>query len=355
MSHLHSIKQKRICRWLGPAHQIGQALCYYVLIDGAEFIARSTVIPIPDKDLHSDTTKSLMQQFTTSVEDKIGHFKHAKDFNSSNPTDVYYSTFGDAPDIDDNAEFVNFSDDTELQDIPVADQKDQYFADLDEYIGRSVVIPGRDGSTNVLAIVKGRKRDSAGNPIGTPNDNPILDGRIYQLEFPDGRVEEYALNVIIEALYAQVDDEGFDVGILDEIVGLRTDASIAIPIIDGFDTFNGVQRPKRTTKGWDIQIKWKDGSYNWLPLSSVKESYPIQLSEYANAHKLQHEPAFKWWATKVLRHRDSIIKAVTARCLKGNMQFGVVVPISFDDAKWTLKMAILFGKMPLKNNFKTRA
>jgi hypothetical protein len=38
-------------------------------------------------------------------------------------------------------------------------------------------------------IVKGRKRDADGNPIGKSNDNPLLDTRLYEVEFPDGNID----------------------------------------------------------------------------------------------------------------------------------------------------------------------
>ena len=59
---------------------------------------------------------------------------------------------------------------------------------LDGYINAEVILPDKNGIP-VLTKVKNRKRDSAGNPVGEHNDNPILDTRVYALEFPDGRVE----------------------------------------------------------------------------------------------------------------------------------------------------------------------
>ena len=326
-------KEKKLGRWLGPAHQIGQALCYYILVDNAEFIARSTVIPVPDADLLSDSMKALMASYTSSVEDKIGNYRQPA-FDESKPELIYYHAFGDSPDLDDNADLMEFTPTGELIDAPTApDQNDAYFADLDDYINTHVVVPGRDGATNVLAKIVRRKRDSSGTLIGTPHSNPILDSRIYELEFPDGRVEEYALNSIVESLYAQVDDEGFDTGIMDEIVGHRVDRSIAIPISDGMVRLNNTLKPKRTTKGWDIHIKWKDGSYDWLPLSLVKESYPVALAEYAIGQRIDPEPAFKWWVRKVLKKRDRIITKVQSRVRKGRMKFGVIVPRTLDEAR----------------------
>ena len=326
-------KEKRLGKWLGPAHKIGQALCYYVLIDNAEFIARSSVIPVPDADLLSDEMKTMTTKFTSSVEDKIGNYRQPT-FDVTKPESVYFSAFDDPIDVDDNVDFTEFTPTGELVDAPISrDQNDAYFDDLDDYINTHVVVPGRDGATNVLAKIVRRKRDSSGTLVGTSHSNPILDSRIFELEFPDGRTEEYALNSIVESLYAQVDDEGFDTGIMDEIVGHRVDRTVAIPISDGMVLRNKVLKPVRTTKGWDIQLRWKDGSIDWLPLSVVKESYPVAMAEYAIGQNLALEPAFRWWARHVLRKRDHLISKVQTRVRKGHMKFGVIVPRTLNEAK----------------------
>jgi len=55
------------------------------------------------------------------------------------------------------------------------------------------------------------------------------------------------------------------------------------------------------TKGWKLLVAWKGGSSTWVPLKDLKESHPVQVAEYALANKLLSEPAFAWWAKKVLR------------------------------------------------------
>ncbi len=321
------IKEKRVCRWLGPAHKVGQAMTFYLLTDTAHFIARSTVIPIPDDELHTDVVKTLTSRFMDAVESKIGNYKQPL-YDSSNPNNIYYQAFDDPIDDDDIIELSE-----EFIDFPTADQNEAYFEELDHIIGAQVCLQDRDGSSPVLATVKGRKRDHLGNPVGTPNDNPILDSRVYNLQFPDGRVEEYAMNTIIEALHAQVDDDGYDIGFLNEIIGHRVDPSIAVPPDKGTYTVNGVDRPVRTTLGWDIHVKWKDGSTNWIPLSLLKESSPVLLAEYAVAHELHNLPAFKWWVSHVLRRRDRIIKVVHNRCRKGpRLKYGVEVPNNVEEA-----------------------
>ena len=56
-------------------------------------------------------------------------------------------------------------------------------------------------------------------------------------------------------------------------------------------------------------------------MKDLKESNPIEVSEYAVANKIDHEPAFAWWVPDTLRKRNRIIKAVKQRALKRNYTF----------------------------------
>ena len=48
-------------------------------------------------------------------------------------------------------------------------------------------------------------KDNQGRPIGVASDNPILDTRMYEVEYQEGHTEELAANIIAENLFAQVD------------------------------------------------------------------------------------------------------------------------------------------------------
>ena len=52
------------------------------------------------------------------------------------------------------------------------------------------------------------------------------------MERPKGIFDEYAVNIIIENLIDQIDDQGRDIGILEEIVAFGHDPHVAIPIGD---------------------------------------------------------------------------------------------------------------------------
>jgi hypothetical protein len=87
-----------------------------------------------------------------------------------------------------------------------------------------------------------------------------------------------------------------------------------------------------TTEGWKHCIQWKDGSTSWEPLSSVKESNPVEVAEYAVAQKLETEPAFSLWLPYSLKKRERIVDAVNKRYVLRSHKFGVKLPKSVQDA-----------------------
>ena len=46
-------------------------------------------------------------------------------------------------------------------------------------------------------------------------------------------------------------------------------------------TVNGKSYKQKTTRGWQLCIEWKDKPPSWERLSDMKESYPVEVSEYA--------------------------------------------------------------------------
>ena len=77
----------------------------------------------------------------------------------------------------------------------------------DTYLHMELALP-RDGEEVQFARVVNHMRDKDGLPIGTANDNPILEPRMYEVEFQDGYKASSAANAIAENLFAQIDDEG---------------------------------------------------------------------------------------------------------------------------------------------------
>jgi hypothetical protein len=234
---------------LGPAHEVGQSFCHWILLSNGNYIARSSVIPIPDHELDSDDLKRRTNIFMDCVQERIGNTKEPI-YNNIYPQQIYYDAFDDP--VEDDSSQLPYG--VEAHEAKLEEVDKEYMEALDGYINAQVILPDKDGIP-VLTKVKSRKRDSEGNPVGDQNDNPILDTRVYELEFPDGRVEEYAVNMIAENLFEQADQDGWDSGIIEEFLDIRKDDSIAISKDHGTYFNNaGVERNVVTTKGWEVQV-----------------------------------------------------------------------------------------------------
>jgi hypothetical protein len=101
--------------------------------------------------------------------------------------------------------------------------------------------------------------------------------------------------LIAESLYSQVDNEGNQFLLMDEILDHESDAT-AVTIANMHVEGNAGANPqlKRTTKGWKLLVLWKDGTSTWVPLKDLKESNPVQIAEYAVGNKIASESAFNW-------------------------------------------------------------
>jgi hypothetical protein len=174
----------------------------------------------------------------------------------------------------------------------------------DSLISAEVISP--QGDVLVPAIVTSRKRDSNGNPIGTHDNNPLLDTRVYEVTFPDGHIDAYAANIIAQNIYSKVDQEGNRYRLLDEIINHHKD-ELATPIGDKWIKHGSNKTLQKNTIGWKLQVKWKDGSTSWEPLCNLKQSNPIEVAEYAEANRIDNEVVFALWVPFTLRYHRRIM------------------------------------------------
>ncbi len=293
-------------RWLGPALDIGPAMTCKILKQNGQVINTSTYRPLTQTELVDETAE--MKAFDDAIKKKLGEPMTEKTLSEVDPDAVTpdYSLYEDEVDP-----VIPHAPDTTPE-------------EFDNYVGAEVRLP-QQGELRV-GRVKKRARSETGDVMGTKNDNPILDTRVYEVEFPDGEVSELAANVIAENLYAQCDAEGNTVLLLDAIVDHKVNEKVAISRENGFTVLNGRRHQKKSTAGWKLCARWKDGSTSWETLADLKESFPIQVAEYAVTRGVEKEPAFSWWVPHFLKKRDRIISAVNQRYHKRTHKFGFEIP-----------------------------
>ena len=100
-------------------------------------------------------------------------------------------------------------------------------------------------------------------------------------------------------MYAQCDVEGKQFRLMEAIMDHKM-TDDAVQKEDMYFMLRGRQHMKCTTKGWILCVQWMGKSMSWEKLCDMKESYPVEVAEYATAHGIQDEHTFAWWAKAVL-------------------------------------------------------
>ena len=221
-------------------------------------------------------------------------------------------------------DFQYYADDDEGERTPVPEADEEPDVDTyDQYVGAEVTLPL--GDKHLTAKVQGRKRGADGSLIGKANQNPILDTRIYNVEFADGQTAELAANVIAQNIYAMCDTEGNQYLLLEGIIDHRKD-STAVDRKDMYVQRGSNRHFRKTTRGWQLCVEWKDGNTLWELLAGLKESNPVEVADYAVAQGIENEPAFAWWVSFTLQCCNHIIAAINSRYHhKQTHKFGIEV------------------------------
>jgi uncharacterized protein YxjI len=223
-------------------------------------------------------------------------------------------------------EFTRTFDNPEIKEADAEFNPDSY----DSYLSMEIKLE-RAGMEPELARVTKRLRDNEGKPIGTANNNPILDSRLYKVEYQDGHRAALTANTIAKNVFSQVDGDGHRHFLFDSILGHQCDGSQ----MKEKDTFvmssNGVKRRIETTKGWEINIQWKDGSTTWNKLKDMKDAYPVDTTEYVIKNGLSELPAFRWWIPYVLKKQDRIIAKAKASYWQKTHEYGLEIPKDYRD------------------------
>jgi hypothetical protein len=150
---------------------------------------------------------------------------------------------------------------------------------------------------------------------------------IYEVEFPDGQLREYAANIIAENMLSQVDSDGYSITMMERIIDYKKDDTVAVHKNEIHAvTRRGQKRLRKTTQGWKLLIKWANGSESWVALKDMKESHPVQMAEFAKARSIADQPAFAWWVPYTLRKRDIKLSKIKTRIRRTTHKYGIQVP-----------------------------
>jgi hypothetical protein len=307
--------RKAIGRWLGVATNTGSKMCYRILNAKGQILLRSSVIPVKPEEKLRDEVMIRIKEHDTNIERKFGNDLTNKEVttNIGNVPGIEYFLFDD--DLEDDPvepEFIT-------PDEEVPPEQDAF----DKYLTANVLLE-RQGDP-VRGTVMARAKDTRGRPIGVANDNPLLDTREYVIEYEDGTMDVLTSNLIAESMYSRINADGHELMLLREIMDHKFDKDL---LSKDDMVIPGSQSVRKQTKGCKLLVGWKDGTTSWLPLSEMKNSYPVEVAEYAVNNKIASESCFCWWVPHTIKKRDRIIKKVKTRIFKKTHKFGIEIPRS---------------------------
>ena len=302
-------------------------MCQWVLKGNGKVVPRRSVRPLNPSEIHSEVEIKKRKVFDGLIERR-----HGTSINPPKPMKGEPET-NEPNDAEDGADIEPAGELPDIEDIldstgKILNQQPMW----DNMINAEIIL--QQGDKLQLGKVKRRSIDDSGKTIGTYSDNPIMNSIVYEVEFPDGELKEYAANILAENMLSQVDDEGHNILLMRDIIDFKKDDAIAVPMIDKYlVTRSGQRRLRKTTQGWSFLVNWKDGTESWVKLAELKDSYPVELAEFAKARGIANEPAFAWWVPHTLRRRNAILSAVKARVRKKTHKYGIEIPRSLAHAK----------------------
>jgi hypothetical protein len=188
-------------RVLGPERGEDNEMCQCVLKGNGKVVPRRSVRPLNPSEIHSEMEIKKGQVFDESIKRRHGTSINPPKPMKGNPdttkpnydiVDVDNELAGDLPDIE------GILDSTGK----VLNQQPMW----DNLIKAEILL--QQGDKMQLGEVIRRSVDDSGKTIGTYSDNPKMNSIIYEVEFNDGELKEYAANILAENMLSQIDDEG---------------------------------------------------------------------------------------------------------------------------------------------------
>jgi hypothetical protein len=103
--------------------------------------------------------------------------------------------------LEQDAEYEPFEEDAAMP------EADDYTPEAyDKYLTAEVKLANM-GTLQKGTVMRRKRDDADGNPVGLSHTNPLLDTREYKVEFQDGATDTFMANIIAESMYSQVDED----------------------------------------------------------------------------------------------------------------------------------------------------
>ena len=313
-------------RVLGPARGAGNEMAQWIMKANGNVVPRRTSRPLKPEEIHSPEEAEKRKVFDGLIERRWGTSINPPNTEKPTNEDDDFAEFYEHEDEDESPRIIPEIEDTVDSTGRLLNQQPAYDRLLQAEVSLQL------DEAMATGVVTRRATGPDGKTGGKYDDNPFLNSMIYEVEFPDGQVKEYAANVIAENMLTQVDAEGYSTTMLKNIIDFKKEENAVSKEDKYVITNTGQRRLRKTTTGWKLLIQWSNDSETWIPLKDMKESHPCETAEFARARGIADEPAFAWWVPYTLRKQEIILAKIKARIRKTTHKYGIEIPTNIKHA-----------------------
>jgi hypothetical protein len=213
-------------------HRVGSDLSYWLITESGKIISKTSVEHVTRDDYLQADKKAELNKFNRRLEESLGDanfiVEGKGEFDSLYPDDIDDDLNSGVTCKNDR----NTPSTEDYRDMHTDKRPDDNEEEaIDKYLNVELIMNMGTKDEQRGRVIK-RTRGLDGKPIRRVHANPLFDTRQYNIEFTDVAHEKYQANIIAEIMFAQVDTEGNQFLLLQEITDHKSDRS-AIPIPDG--------------------------------------------------------------------------------------------------------------------------
>ena len=180
-------------------------MSYWILPESGIPISCITVQQLMFLEKQTDEWKNRMEAYFRGLDDKLNAISTTigqRNLPNSN-SNILDLDQEDKTFLDKYNQVIDNKDIAEADDSLGSSNKDG-----ESYLNMRLGIHKGGEEAMVMATVKKRALDKDGQVMGKYHENPLMDSRLYEIEYSDGTYDTMSANIITENLLMQVNDQG---------------------------------------------------------------------------------------------------------------------------------------------------
>jgi hypothetical protein len=194
--------KEELGRVLGPAKGEGNEMAQWILNANGNIVPQRSHRPLKTEKVYSEQERMKQKLFDALIERRWGTSINPSITKDTEDSDNGDNEFKEYEDDDEKAMIVPKIEDTVDANGRLLNQMPAY----DQILHSEVSL--QTGEEMSVGKVIQRALGPNGTVAGTYDENPFLNTIIYEVEFPNGDVKEYAANIIAKNMLTQVNPDG---------------------------------------------------------------------------------------------------------------------------------------------------